>query len=912
MQKDLDPAEPPQTAVPAYTMFIEQSAHMDWDWLETFCGYYWNYQGTGANGILTDAVTFAQAGNPYTVCEMGFFREFLANNPGQVAAIQALPNFHVISGGITSPDCLVCSGEGFIRNYLVGQAWLSAALGMKAQPHCWIPDDFGQDPELPALLQALGFVSVAFSRLSGTQSSTKSPPDSWANQLYQTGLDFVWTASDGSELVAHWLTNHGYPPGTSGYGIGVNLEDSKEGSAAINGFCEAYQPSGTPPIYAGAVTPAMYIPIDDDFMHPIMDAAASIATWNAASGAQANVVAKLGTFDEFIQTVMQPNNLSKLTQLAYNGTPYWTGYYASRPALKTMHYQVQRTLVGAEIFGTLAVIAGATLPASFWSGVEAAWDQFVPSTHHDYVCGTALDLVYTTEQLPRLTSAVTTAAALQTSALTALAGLENLGGQILVGNSLGFARAGVAEVAGIAAPPGGSFVLAGESYPIQTSSEGNLLFLAMLPSFGYATGTLSTEPPTSGLAPVTIVQDGTSFVLRNQFLTAVIDASTGTLLSLTDANSGNLVVGPVSAGDDLRFYKDTGGLYRFGNEAGGELSRDSTASLAGVADVLESGPIRARLRVTVTVNLQGKPLASPYIREITLLASEACLRMAVTGAAPSCYSVMAAHRLSQTPVTIDHGTAGHWTSAQPSAAFWDAPVFRATHDYLLPRGDASQAGTRPPPLCAIFHGGIPAWAIDSDESLIGCLLRNTPNDDGLGASGSDTGTHTQVYAVSVPTSLGEPESGGPLREARNFNTPLVAVEVPAWQSGLPTDSFSLASLPPGDPAILTVAKPGSYRPGSLILRVYQPTNSPATQPFSANIGLGGPQAASANLLNAAEGAATQGSSVSVSAFGDTLALTMTQALVTIEIPEYGLLAAALGAGRNERQDQPICPRPTGS
>lgn len=906
MDQDSELAERPQTAAVTYTMILEQSAHMDWDWLQTFCGYYWQaYDGTGVNGILTNAVAFAQAGNPYTVCEMGFFREFLANNPGQVAAIQALPNFHVISGGITSPDCLVCSGEGFIRNYLVGQTWLSGALGMQAQPHCWIPDDFGQDPELPSLLQALGFVSVAFSRLSGSQSSAKSPPDVWSNQLFTTGLDFVWTASDGSALVAHWLTNNGYPPGTSGYGIGVNLRDGPE---AIDGFCTAYNPVGSPPTYTGAAIPAMYIPIDDDFMQPITSAAASIASWNASSGAQANVVAKLGTFDEFINMVMQPDNLPKLTPLAYNGTPYWTGYYASRPALKTMHYQVQRTLVGAEIFGTLAAIAGAALPASFWSGVEAAWDQFVPSTHHDYVCGTAVDAVYTGEQLPRLTSAVATADGLRTSALTALASLEGLGGQVLVGNSLGFPRAGVGEIAGIAAPPGGSFLIGGEALPVQTSFEGNMLFLAELPSFAYATGAVSTQPPTSGPSAAQITQSGTSFVFTNQFLTAVVDGSTGTLLSLTDAGTGQSVLGPVAPGDDLRFYNDGGGLYRFGNEAGGQLSRDMTASLAGDPEILESGPLRVRLRVTVTVTLAGEALPAPYVREIALVACEPFLRMTVTGAAPSLYSVMAAHRLAQNPVTIDHGTAGHWTAAQPSAAFWDAPVFRATHDYLLPRGQATQPGTRPPHLCAVFHGGMPAWAIDSDESLIGCLLRNTPSNDGLGASGSDNGTHTQAYALCVPSFLGEPETGLPLMVARGFNTPLVAVAVPAAQSTLPTGGGSLASLPTGSPAILTVAKPGSYRPGSLILRVYQPTNSPGNQPFSTNITLGGPPAASANLLNAAEGAPIPGGATSVTASGNALALTMAEALATIEIPEYGPLAASLGTGRTPRQDQPSCPR----
>lgn len=107
-------------ATPAYTMIFDQSAHLDWDWIRTFAQNYWYYSyGSGVNDIIAAGIAKAQAGQGayyYTVCEMGFFRRFIEENPSQIAAIQALGNnFQVISGGVTSADCLVCSGEGFIR-----------------------------------------------------------------------------------------------------------------------------------------------------------------------------------------------------------------------------------------------------------------------------------------------------------------------------------------------------------------------------------------------------------------------------------------------------------------------------------------------------------------------------------------------------------------------------------------------------------------------------------------------------------------------------------------------------------------------------------------------------------------------------------------------------------------------------
>ena len=112
-------------------MIFDQSAHLDWDWIRTFAQNYWYYtDGQGVNDIIASGIAKAQAGGGayyYTVCEMGFFRRFIEVNPNQIAAIQKLgDNFQVISGGVTSPDCLVCSGEGFVRNYLVGQTWLKA------------------------------------------------------------------------------------------------------------------------------------------------------------------------------------------------------------------------------------------------------------------------------------------------------------------------------------------------------------------------------------------------------------------------------------------------------------------------------------------------------------------------------------------------------------------------------------------------------------------------------------------------------------------------------------------------------------------------------------------------------------------------------------------------------------------
>lgn len=93
---------------PQYTMYLDQSAHLDWDWIRTFPQNYWYYKyGQGVQEILTTAIGNLQSSNLYTyeICEMGFFKKFIEENPSQIAAIQqAGDRFQVISGGVTSPD----------------------------------------------------------------------------------------------------------------------------------------------------------------------------------------------------------------------------------------------------------------------------------------------------------------------------------------------------------------------------------------------------------------------------------------------------------------------------------------------------------------------------------------------------------------------------------------------------------------------------------------------------------------------------------------------------------------------------------------------------------------------------------------------------------------------------------------
>jgi alpha-mannosidase len=176
----------PSTA--QYVLILDQAAHMDWDWNLSFMQYFWHSgtigtgdgAGYGVNNLLSSAFDLLESNTTgakphyyYSLCEMGFFRKFIEAQTAQgVDIVRKIKEFghhlRIVGGGMVSPDCLLSSGEGFLRNYLLGKLWLAEHFpNLLPLKHCWLPDDFGQDPELPVAVKALGMTSHLVFALAG-------------------------------------------------------------------------------------------------------------------------------------------------------------------------------------------------------------------------------------------------------------------------------------------------------------------------------------------------------------------------------------------------------------------------------------------------------------------------------------------------------------------------------------------------------------------------------------------------------------------------------------------------------------------------------------------------------------------------------------------------------------------------
>src|SRR5436190_1890422 len=163
---------------------------------------------------------------------------------------------------------------------------------------------------------------VGFGRVPGVGRATQSlgftPPDpgSIAARLLRHGTDFVWRAADGSTVVAHWMPG-GYCQGD--FGLGGTF-----GQESLDRLARLIATDGN-----ASRTPYIFIPIGCDFSRPRPDLLDLVAAWNAGAYARTGVWAVAATFDHYVQLLAA--HRAALPFRRFDPTPYWTGFYATRP-----------------------------------------------------------------------------------------------------------------------------------------------------------------------------------------------------------------------------------------------------------------------------------------------------------------------------------------------------------------------------------------------------------------------------------------------------------------------------------------------------------------------------------------------------------------------------------------------------
>ncbi|MBC8755465.1 hypothetical protein H2O64_12380 [Kordia sp. YSTF-M3] len=820
-------------------LILSHAAHMDWDWLNMFPynvdesgqaynPYYFGGNTQPADSILSKATENLQnSAYYYSVCEMGFLRAFAKNKPSLFSQMKASGRMRVVGGGITSPDNLLPNGETFFRNYLVANTWLDEAQ-VPWSTQVWIPDDFGHDPQLPVMLNAMDAMGVGFARIPGACDG--NPQDGFnttAKNLLDTNngdVDFIWQGADGSEVIAHWLEDH-YDQGNN---IDVTASDYATPQAIINCGNKVNSSTNIGHItsYIGAnqpvsPTPYIYVHVSSDFLLPHQNLVQDAIDWNkSAEGyAKTGVYVVVATFDEYIRLV--DNHKNKLKTRTYNAAsaatdfapnPYWMGYYASRPELKILHNKATKSLLSAESFQVLEntlLGTNATEKKTQSAAIYNAWNTLAASTHHDYITGTAVDGVYMNEQLPMLDQTLTQGTSLTQNFMQNITNnIKQIPGAIAVFNQLGMSNKGI----------------------VAYDSGGKTSYLNVeAPSLGYQLNDIAAASKGDGSLKSAINPNG-DYYFQNSFLTATFDQKTGEISSVIDKATGNNILS--ANANEIVFYKDSGDIYRFGYETGCGFTEDTNVSYT-IQSITADTTNALNKSITIKKQYTVDKITFPYTITYSLRQGEPFLRISTTGTAPNSqvypqpsYTVMVKFPLASKVNAMDVGTPYHWNTVYPmeygSNTDFNATMW-ATHDFVVPKD--SNGAT----LGAIYHSATPAWTSDSNM-LYGVILRNTPGGNcshGYGANGSDRDEHTQEYALRIPSGLASAKTGNPLKEARQYNTPMVAIA--ATGNGNLPSQYSLASTTGNTNTLITAAKWSSVNTDDLILRTYQASNTTTTE-----------------------------------------------------------------------------------
>ena len=392
-------------------LIFGESSHWDPNWLLTSEEYYRLRTRKTLEKALQELER--EPRRIYSVECVFFVKMFWERNPEKQETLRKLVNegrLRFTGSGITTPDTIVPDLESIIRDYLLGQVWLEEN-SMEQRPRlAYLPDDFGLSPTLPTILSALGIEMAAVTRIDGSffpgadyRRPRSFPRPGSSAELLQRELktaDFIWQGPDNARVLCHW-NEHTYGQGDTldlkgpvkwmGLYFGVPSRSEQHVAKRIKRFVKQLAPL--------ARTPYMFCPIGFDFNDPIPRLLDLLEAYNRTAYQDTGVWAVNAALDDYLDLVSCYRE--RLPVLDLDLTPYWTGFYSSRPEMKQTLNRLSRDLVAAEKSLTLEG-AGAGLEPGLDRDLKTAWEKLAVANHHDFITGTSPNRIWNKEQRPWL------------------------------------------------------------------------------------------------------------------------------------------------------------------------------------------------------------------------------------------------------------------------------------------------------------------------------------------------------------------------------------------------------------------------------------------------------------------------------------------------------------------------------
>lgn len=651
-------------------------------------------------------------------------------------------------------DCNIPSGESLVRQIVVGKRFFLDELGVETED-VWLPDVFGYSAALPQIMTLGGARRFLTQKLSWNQ---------YNDMPHHT---FLWEGIDGTRVLTH------FPPADT-YGGAMTAHELRYG---VRNFRD----------------------------HEHVNRSLYLFGYGDGGGGPTDIMLesarRLGGSEGLPHLTMDgPRAFFEHVEAEITEPPTWVGElylehhrgtYTSQAKTKLGNRRGEFALRDAEAWSALA---GDTVPDP---RLDAAWRTLLTNQFHDIIPGSGIHWVHedAERQLAEVHRTAETVVDEALRRLTDRVDTSALSQPVVVWNSLSRDRSDLVEVA----VSGGATVARapdGAAVPIQPLTDGRALFRAAVPAFGHRTYDLVTGDPGEGPAPA----EAAPGLLRNGILRVELDGD-GLVTSILDERVGRQVLEPGRRGNLLQLHPDYPNFFdAWDVDAGYRRQGDDLVAADEVA-VVESGPVRAALRVRRRFG------GSTVTQTLSLTAGSAVLRV------DNEVDWQERNRLLKVvfPVAVHSNRAtyeiqyGHVERPTHANTSWEAARFEVCgHKWA----DRSEPGYGVALLNDCKYG------YDVGEAGLRLSLLRSPTWPDPEA---DRGVHRFAYGL-LPHA-GDLRTAGVIDAGYEFNVPLRAVTTRPHPGVTPPEGSSLGVDAPN--VCIEVVKRADDGSGALIVRLYE-------------------------------------------------------------------------------------------
>ena len=477
--------------------------------------------------------------------------------------------WELVGGMWCEPDLNMPCGESLVRQLLTGKRYFQQKFGVDVKIG-WNPDSFGYSRQLPQIYKRSGVDYFVTQKMS------------WNDTVPLPYKLFQWEAPDGSRVLTYFPHD---------YVNGINPVQDAQYIGEDTALCSGFH------------TQMLLYGIGDHGGGPTRQMLDAAVRWQKSPKA-AFPNFRFSTAQEFFDEV--DRNLSKLDLPVWNNEMYLQfhrGTYTSQADSKKRMRQMERLLLNAEKFSSLAMLRGRKYPQEQF---EDCWRRVLFNQFHDLMAGSGIHVIYEDEaesmEFVKLTNGPILDGAMKT--LVARVDTRGPGTPVVVFNPLSWQRTDVAE-AQAQFPGNAEYVevrdAAGHVVPsavVSRDPSANIVkvrFLARsVPSTGYRIFHLvpSVSP---GNAPSTLKASGLS--IENEFISVEVDPKTGCVTSLVNKKDGRNILRPGGQGNLLETFVDKPKEYDAWNiDPDYEKSRTELLEAEEVK-LVENTPVRAVVRI---------------------------------------------------------------------------------------------------------------------------------------------------------------------------------------------------------------------------------------------------------------------------------------------------------------------------